>query len=333
MNPRIKKILRNIMFLLSIPLIIFAFVFANIRSQKDICNGLDISIVNPAISFVNKDDIINVIEEQQIKPLKTLVKDIKIRDLENKVKENKWVKETNIYISTNNIMHIQVEQKTPIVRVNQKDSNDYAYYLDEYANALAWSSVYSPKLPVVTAPKLGYSRKDLNTKSDLVMLAKYLTNDTFWNAAISQIDVLPSGQIQLIPVIGKQIIILGDVKDLEDKMARLLLFYQEGMFTVDWEKYDEIDLRYIGQVVCRNSRGEKISEDPYGIEEQKEIKKLDSKKEKLVKGSSKPAHDSKTISHKPLPKVVAKEINHKVTKSNSENKKTLTHEKKKNNSN
>ncbi len=333
MNPRVKKILRNIMFLLSIPLIVFAFVFANIQSQKDVCQGLDIRIVNPEVSFVNEEDVVNVIEEQQIVPLKTLVKNIKIRDLENKVNENKWVKETNIYISTNNIIHIQVEQKKPVVRVNQKDSIDYAYYLDDYANALAWSPVYSPKLPVVTAPKLGYSRKDLNTKSDLVKLAKFLTKDTFWNVAISQIDLMPSGQIQLIPVIGKQIILLGDINDLEDKMARLFLFYQEGMFTVDWEKYDEIDLRYLGQVVCRNSRGEKISEDPYGVEEQKEIKKLEVHSKKLEKGASTSKHISNTTTHKPLQKETSKEVNSKSAKPKSEKKEKLTHAKTTNKSN
>lgn len=275
MNPRVKKILRNILFLLSIPLIISAFVFAKIQSSKDVCQGVDIRMSNPEFSFVSKDDIVAILKEHQIQPQQTRVKSIHINELENAVLENKWIESTNMFVSANSVLHVLVEQREPKVRILQKDSSDYSYYLDQNANAIEWSEKYTPRLPVVTAPNLGYTRADLNLKSDLVELANFIAKDSFWNVAISQVDVQNGNQIRLIPTIGTQVILLGDISNLENKMARLFAFYQQGINTIQWDKYDEIDIRFLGQVVCRNTRGEKLSEDPYGVEEQKEMKKAE----------------------------------------------------------
>ncbi|HPI53608.1 MAG TPA: hypothetical protein PLU10_02885 [Chitinophagaceae bacterium] len=263
------------MFLLSIPLIISAFVFAKIQSSKDVCQGVDIRMTNPEFSFVSKDDVVAILKEHHIQPQSTRVKAIQIPELENAILENKWIASTNMFVSANSVLHVLVEQREPKVRILQKDSSDYSYYLDQYANAIEWSEKYTPRLPVVTAPTLGYTRADLNLKSDLVMLANFIAKDSFWNVAISQIDIHEGNQIRLIPAIGTQVILLGDISDLENKMARLFAFYQQGINTISWDKYDEIDVRFQGQVVCRNTRGEKLSEDPYGVEEQMEMKKAD----------------------------------------------------------
>jgi hypothetical protein len=47
--------------------------------------------------------------------------------------------------------------------------------------------------------------------------------------------------ISLIPSFGNQNILLGDIEDLENKLDKLKLFYQQGLYTVPWQKYDEID--------------------------------------------------------------------------------------------
>ncbi len=84
-------------------------------------------------------------------------------------------------------------------------------------------------------------------------------------------------------------------------MARLFTFYQQGVNTIKWSLYDEIDLRFKGQIVCRNTRGEILAEDPYAKEipktkqdAQKEVSTLkqDATKKELPKekiGSKKTA--------------------------------------------
>lgn len=269
MNHRVKKILRNILFLLSVPLIISAFVFARISSQEFVCNALDISISNPEVSFVTKSDVIEIVESFSIFANKTLVSNLNLTALEEKLRENKWIQKANTYVDAENTLHISLEQKVPLVRVLQKDSTDYAYYLDEYANPIPLSAQYSPRLPVVSAPNLGYNKSDLELKSDLVSMSKYIQHDTFWNAAISQIDVDENGQIVLIPVLGSQVILFGSIENMPNKFDRLLMFYKHSVNKMDWSKIDELDVRFSGQVICRSTNGEVLSIDPYNKQQQK----------------------------------------------------------------
>jgi cell division protein FtsQ len=180
-------------------------------------------------------------------------------------------------------------QKTPVVRLQQADSSDYAYYLDPQGNTIEWSEQYSPRLPVASVPALGYGHEDYKLKTSLVQLAQFIQTDSFWNAAIAQIVVNDQYEIQLIPIMGKQLIRLGDTRDLQDKMNRLLRFYQEGVHKFPWDKYDELDLRFSKQIVCRNNRGEILAEDPYDDKSKMIVRKLDasSKQQTLVSNASK----------------------------------------------
>lgn len=266
MTDRAKKILRNIFFLLSIPIIIGAYVYAQNSSKEEFCKGLIITIENPEINFVTKDDVINIIEDLGIRPEKTLIKTVNCKVVEKKIESNQWVKSAELFVSSNNFINVKVQQKIPVVRIQQKDSTDYAYYLDEYANPISLCKQYTPRVSVVTTQRLAYTKTDLKLKSALVQLAQFIDKDTFWNVAIAQIDVNTKNQISLVPMMGTQTIILGTTDDLENKMARLFTFYQQGMNTIKWSLYDEIDLRFKGQIVCRNTRGQILAEDPYAKE-------------------------------------------------------------------
>lgn len=253
MNPRIKKIGRNILFLLSIPAIIGAFVFANTNKQDEKLSSIHIDIKNPDLSFVTDDDVLKMITSEGVAVHQSIVGAIHTNQLENTIKENKWVKDAEIFITANHALNVKVTQKKPVVRINQNDSVDYAYYLDQYANPIELSDQYISKVPVVTAPTLGYVRKDLEFKNDLVELAQYITADTFWNAMITQINVDDEYHIELIPAMGNHVILLGTIADLDSKMKRLLAFYQNGLTTIDWNRYNQIDLRFAHQVVARNT--------------------------------------------------------------------------------
>jgi len=263
MNLRVQKILRNMLFLLALPLLVSAFVFAHKSSFTDVCSGLDIHIDHTECSFVTEENIRQLVDEQSILPNRTPLRKIDLALLEEDLLENKWVRSANTFIGADHALHIQVEQKKPVIRLVEKDSSDYAYYLDEYADPIPLSDQYSPRLPVASVNSLGFSRKDLSLKSDLVKLAAYLAKDTFWNAAIAQIDVDEENRILLVPVLGTQLIVLGDVSDLENKFSRLFAFYQKGIQTLDWSRYDEIDVRFAGQVVGRNLKGQSLTSDPY----------------------------------------------------------------------
>jgi cell division protein FtsQ len=287
-------------------------VYAQNSSKGEFYKGLIVTIENPEINFVTKDEVINIIEDLGIYPEQTLINTVNCKEIEKNIENNQWVKSAEIFVSANNFINVKVQQKTPVVRIQQKDSTDYAYYLDEFANPIPLSKKYTPRVSVATTKRLAFTKTDLKMKSAIVQLAHFIDKDTFWSVAISQIDIDAKNQLLLVPMIGTQTIVLGSTDDLENKMARLFTFYQQGINTIKWSLYDEIDLRFKGQIVCRNTRGEILAEDPYA----KEIPKA---KQDAQKAISIPNQDA---AKKEAPKVkVEKTENKKVENNKPESKK------------
>jgi cell division protein FtsQ len=333
MNPRVKKILRNILFLLSIPLIIGAFVFASTISQNQIYKGLKVVMKNPAISFVTQDDVISMLEDNGLTKQKTFEKKVKVKQIEQQLETNKWISDAVVFSSANGILNINITQKEPVVRIQQKDSNDYSYYLDQYANPIDWSESYTPRVLVATCPRMTYSKADLELKSNLVRVSDLIKKDTFWNAFVTQIDVDANREFNIIPALGNHTIQLGNAENLDDKLARLLAFYQQGMNTINWNNFDEIDARFSGQIVCRNSDGDSILQrnkiEQSKIKERKPIVLPTTKRvQQIVTTAVKSAEHTKvTSNHQSILKAKPTHSNSNYTKENSKAKKAITNSK------
>ena len=85
----------------------------------------------------------------------------------------------------------------------------------------------------------------------MLALGKLLQNDEYWNKETQQISVDEKGWIEIIPRYSGQRILLGEPKDLEEKLARVRLFYEKAMPKVGWNKYSIINAIYKDQVICK----------------------------------------------------------------------------------
>ncbi|MEZ5047315.1 MAG: hypothetical protein R2831_10030 [Chitinophagaceae bacterium] len=159
MNPRTKNILTKLLFLLAIPLIIGAFVFASKENKKEVCQGVYIKIQNPQFSFISEKEIKDFFTAQHIIPNQTLISQIACNDLEKKLNSNNWIRNANVYIDANQVIHADIIQKNPVLRVQNRDSSGQGYYLDEYANHILLSPKYAANLPIATASSLGFLKK------------------------------------------------------------------------------------------------------------------------------------------------------------------------------
>jgi cell division protein FtsQ len=87
-------------------------------------------------------------------------------------------------------------------------------------------------------------------KAQIVALVKYVENSDFWRAQISQIIVTDDRMFEVVPVLGKQKILIGDTSRLDEKFDNLYAFYKKVLNRIGWEKYEVLDVRYAGQVVA-----------------------------------------------------------------------------------
>jgi cell division protein FtsQ len=75
---------------------------------------------------------------------------------------------------------------------------------------------------------------------------------------IGQVYLENDGDFVLVPLIGDQKIVFGTAyseEEVKEKFKRLKIFYREAIPFEGWSKYNEISVKYDGQIVCRK-RGE-----------------------------------------------------------------------------
>jgi cell division protein FtsQ len=56
--------------------------------------------------------------------------------------------------------------------------------------------------------------------------------------------------IELVPMVGAHIIIFGRGDNIKAKFAKLEALYRNGFNVTGWNKYEVINLKYDGQIVC-----------------------------------------------------------------------------------
>lgn len=204
--------------------------------------------------LVSEKDVLLIIERtfgHQITGLP--LASLSIGELERAVEKDPFVLNADVFIDAQNQVHIELDQRQPIIRI--MDNNGLNYYMDELGNQLPLSKHVAARVLVATgniSPYLEDFRevKDQNL-ADVFQLGLLIWNDPFFRDMIEQIYTDTKGRVNLVPKIGDQTIRLGKPKDLEEKLDRLRVFYDEIIPREGWQKYSSVSLEFAGQLVCK----------------------------------------------------------------------------------
>ena len=192
--------------------------------------------------FTSVKEIQREIMDKGINPIGKLYSRINTEKMENVLKKNQLIASAECFKTPCGTVHIRLTQRIPILRVISNGEN---YYIDKDAQIMPTSGNFTAYLPLAT----GYINKAY-AKNKLYPLACFLDQDEFWNAQIEQIYVSPEQEIELIPRVGDNLILLGKIDNFERKLANLRCLYEQALPKVGWNKYDTINIKYENQVIC-----------------------------------------------------------------------------------
>jgi len=245
--------------LISLAGVVLLLSFINVKKQTVKCT--DVKILIPgADNFIEREEIDAILKEDQGILLGRNLENINIHKIEKKLQSNPYIGFAKVYVDMDGVLHIEVKQRQPILRLLNENGQDF--YIDNDGLKMPISSNFTANVLVATGhiSEVFGSRVDtLHTQlaKDLYKTAQYIKKDTLWDAQIEQIVVDQKNDIELIPRVGNQRIILGNADSLEKKMKNLLLFYKKAMPQVGWDTYKTINIKYTNQIVCekRDSTG------------------------------------------------------------------------------
>ena len=219
-----------------------------------VCKSLEIVIdYEKGNFFVNKEDIQTLITSQMKgNTFQLPTKDINLRQLEHFLEENPYIKNAEVYLDIKGKMWVEVEQHEPLVRIVSE--SNASYYLSRSGIKMPTSSDFSARVPIASGyiADNGKNLGDIETEivQDIYELMQHVKDNKLLQSLFEQIYIEENGDFILTPKIGNHEINLGSVENKQQKFAKLLVFYKEGLANIGWDKYRTINLKYKNQVVC-----------------------------------------------------------------------------------
>lgn len=232
--------------------VITLLIAANGKERQHQCNAVHITVRGMGERyFISKEDIARQMESIAGSLKGRPVESINLARLETKLEENAWIGDAELYFDRDNELHVLVTERQPIARVFAR--NGTSFYIDSAGSRLPLLSHISARVPVITgypSAKVAAGPKDSAIMKDVRKVVQYISNHEFWGAQIAQIDIMPDWTLEFLPTVGNHIIRAGKAEDLEEKLRRLFVFYQQVLSKAGFDKYSVIDVQYAGQVVA-----------------------------------------------------------------------------------
>jgi cell division protein FtsQ len=218
------------------------------------CSNVEINIEGAKQHmFVKPADVVEVLNQNNIHAGETL-EDIDLRKTETMLKKNVWIKNAELFFDNHQTLHVNITEREPIARVFTMSGN--SFYIDSSGLRLPVNENATARVIVFTSfpsDKNILSKPDSMVLNDVKRLAQYIDADSFLNEQTAQINITQQRAYELTPVVGNQIIRIGNADSLDEKFIKLLAFYKQVWSKVGFEKYSVLDMQYHGQVVAVRS--------------------------------------------------------------------------------
>lgn len=261
---KLKKIIPYIVWMLLGCATAASVAFVNIKQHEVKCSEVIISISDDNGNyFLENSDVLELLNSRNRQPAGKPLHEINTAMLETIINTNPYVANTEVFSTIDGKLHIHVKQRNPVMRIINNDGENF--YIDDNACLMPVSEKYTPDIIAASGNIFGhYSQRKIEERyftandtankkyiiAQLYTIAKFLQHDSISNALFTQVYVNENSEIELIPRIGDQRIIIGDAGDLRRKIDKLMIFYKEGLNKTGWTQYSTINLKYENQVVC-----------------------------------------------------------------------------------
>ncbi len=238
---RLNQILGFSVLVLYFPVIL---AFVAVDKHGIVCREIHSEICDSVANrFVSADEVRALVLEKYPGILGRAADGINTEGMELFFEKHPAINNCEVFYTLGGVLHVEVEQKEPILRVF--NGSGKSYYLDRDGLIMPLSSKHTAHVLVANGHINRLSKKD-----DLFDLALFIINDSFWRSQIEQIYVDSRGEFILAPRVGDHIIEFGGAENMSVKFRNLKALYQTGWDVREWNMYKKVSLKYNGQIVC-----------------------------------------------------------------------------------
>lgn len=243
-----------VMTMLSLLVIVLLYMSVEHKRNSEIDHvNIKISKIKGQKNLINKKDIRLIFRGYLGYELNmATMEELDLRMLEQILMDDNRVKKAEVYVDAKRRVNVYVKQRKPIVRINSGEV--YNYYLDEDKSVIPVTKNNALRVPIATGRiediKSGLVSKKQTNLKNIYKVAMYVERDKFLQSLVEQIHVKSDNSIVIIPKLGREKIIIGNIKDMAINFKKLKEFYRNGLSKNGWDQFAELNLTYKDQIVA-----------------------------------------------------------------------------------
>jgi len=235
--------------------------FIEVKKSEVLCREVKVYIPGNQY-FIDRQEVDKILQANNHVLVGRRMDDINIYQLEKRLRANPFIEFAKVYADMDGVINVEISQRQPVLRIINRYDQDF--YVDQHGLKIPLSANFTARVLAANGyiDELFANRVDtLHTPlaMQLFKAANYIRNDSLWDAQVAQVYVNKDHEIELIPRVGNNRILLGNADSLDTKFRNLLIFYKKALPQVGWDAYKTINIKYAGQVV--GVKNEKLKTD------------------------------------------------------------------------
>jgi len=257
--------IQSFIWLIFIGIFVVSLGFTEKQRNSELCKKILVNILDSNQNhFIDSADVIQFLRSKNYKITHQILSELPLNNIENDIRFLSSVKNAQVYTTLDGYLHIDITQRTPILRVI--NYNYESYYVDSEGYLFPLSEKYTARVLVANGTinepyALFCNRKASEAEKqdalkretsldDIYALSKYIYNDSILNPLIEQVYLNEDQQFEIIPKLGDFTIIFGDTTQMEMKFKKLKAFYEKVLSQDSWDAFSKVNLIYNNQIVC-----------------------------------------------------------------------------------
>jgi cell division protein FtsQ len=233
------KYINNIKVIIVLAVVSIFFAFTSSQNHTKPISEVEVSFIGDNNLFISKTKVDKLLIQNN-DYIKCVSKDIlDLKALENKLSSHDMIENSEVYISINGILKIDIKQRNPYARV----ISDPSFYIDNNGTKMPLSDNYSARVLLV------HGLNDESKIDYVFKLIKTIRDDEFLNLNVTDI-LINKSDISLRVRNCNFEVLVGDLNNLETKIKNFKAFYQKAYRDKILNNYKKVNLQFNNQIVC-----------------------------------------------------------------------------------
>jgi len=233
------KYINSIKIIIVLAVVSIFFAFSSSQNNAKPISEVEVSFIGDNNLFISKTKVDKLLIQNN-DYIKCVSKDIlDLKALENKLSSHDMIENSEVYISINGILKIDIKQRNPYARV----ISDSSFYIDNNGTKMPLSDNYSARVLLV------HGLNDESKIDYVFKLIKTIRDDEFLNLNVTDI-LINKSDISLRVRNCNFEVLVGDLNNLETKIKNFKAFYQKAYRDKILNNYKKVNLQFNNQIVC-----------------------------------------------------------------------------------